>query len=89
MKKRYVVAYDISSDKRRNRVSKFLLGYGVRVQYSVFECELDRYELMELMEALESMIDEDEDRVYIYQIYPEETMRIGVKGFYEEDILIF
>ena len=33
----YVVSYDIGSDKLRNKVAKVLLGYGNRVQYSVFE----------------------------------------------------
>lgn len=34
----YVVVYDISSDKQRKKVSDLLEGYGLRVQYSVFEC---------------------------------------------------
>ena len=33
-----VVAYDIVSDKRRNKMVKFLEQYGKRINYSVFEC---------------------------------------------------
>ena len=42
------VAYDCSNDKRRNRVAKILLDYGYRVQYSVFEVELDERRFKEL-----------------------------------------
>ncbi|NJK64957.1 MAG: CRISPR-associated endonuclease Cas2, partial [Synechococcaceae cyanobacterium SM2_3_1] len=36
--KLYVIAYDISCDRRRRKVSEVLEGYGKRAQYSVFEC---------------------------------------------------
>jgi CRISPR-associated protein Cas2 len=42
---KYVVAYDIADDGRRNRVARFLEGWGRRVQKSVFECELSPEEL--------------------------------------------
>ena len=32
-----IVAYDIESDKKRNKFSKFLKQYGRRVQFSIFE----------------------------------------------------
>jgi len=32
-----IVSYDISDTKLRNRFSKFLSKFGVRIQYSVFE----------------------------------------------------
>ncbi|MBI1938210.1 MAG: CRISPR-associated endonuclease Cas2 [Ignavibacteriales bacterium] len=37
----YVITYDIDDDKRRNKISKLLEEYGVRVQESVFECNLN------------------------------------------------
>lgn len=36
----YVISYDIESDRIRRKLAKLLEGYGVRVQYSVFECSL-------------------------------------------------
>ena len=36
----YVVSYDITSDRLRNKIAKTLEGYGTRIQYSVFECRL-------------------------------------------------
>ena len=38
---RIVVSYDVSDDRRRRKVAKIMEGYGYRVQYSVFECDLD------------------------------------------------
>lgn len=32
-----IVAYDISDDKLRNRLAKFLSKFGYRLQYSLFE----------------------------------------------------
>lgn len=56
----YVVSYDIASDRLRNKIAKTLEGYGIRIQYSVFECRLNdkKYrelyrKLMELMEGTE------------------------------------
>ena len=42
----YTVAYDITDDKRRNRVAKILKDFGTRIQYSVFECDTDRRALL-------------------------------------------
>jgi CRISPR-associated protein Cas2 len=41
----FVIAYDIEQDRRRNKVMSALKDYGLRVQYSVFECDLDRARL--------------------------------------------
>lgn len=32
-----IISYDLSNDKLRAKFAKFLLKYGVRLQYSVFE----------------------------------------------------
>lgn len=37
----YTISYDIPDDKRRLKIAKILLDYGPRVQYSVFEAQLD------------------------------------------------
>ena len=56
----YVVSYDISSDRLRNKVARTLEGYGTRIQYSVFECKLSEkkyrelyVKMMKLMEGAE------------------------------------
>ena len=41
----YLVCYDISSNKYRKKVADILLNYGKRIQYSVFECRLDKKDI--------------------------------------------
>jgi CRISPR-associated protein Cas2 len=62
----YVVCYDVPDDVRRTRLAKLLDGYGVRVQYSVFEAVLDRGLFDKLVEELRAILDPQTDRVTIY-----------------------
>ena len=65
---RYVIAYDIGDDGRRSRVAETLEACGRRVQYSVFECELDRRELETLLEGLDEIVVPGVDRVRLYRL---------------------
>ncbi len=38
----WIVTYDVTSDRERSRVAEVLEGYGIRAQFSVFECRLSR-----------------------------------------------
>lgn len=63
-----IVAYDVISDKRRNRIAKILKDYnGCRVNDSVFECRLREKEYKEMRQSLEGLIEKD-DSVLIYEI---------------------
>ena len=63
-----LVAYDITDDKRLRRVAQTCEDYGVRVQYSVFECHLDEDEFTDFWLKLLEVIDEREDRLVAYKI---------------------
>lgn len=65
MRRRYLVTYDISDDKRRNGVFKTLMSNGNHVQFSVFLCELNRKELAGLKGRLGQMINHREDQVLL------------------------
>ncbi len=67
---RYVIAYDIPDDRRRNRVARVLEGYGERVQYSVFECQLTPDQFQKLWSELKRKIREAEDSVRAYRLCP-------------------
>ena len=60
---RYLVSYDISDPKRLRKVARSLEGFGVRLQYSVFECPLDAMRLAQLKAALAPEMDYDQDQV--------------------------
>jgi len=63
-----VIAYDISEPKRLVKVANICQDYGVRVQYSIFECYLEPADFNELWLNLLEVIDEDEDRLVAYKI---------------------
>ncbi len=69
-RRHYVVAYDISDDKRRDKVFKTLLGFGDHAQYSVFFCELNQEELVRMRTRLRSFLHHGEDQVIIVELGP-------------------
>lgn len=62
-----VLSYDISSDKNRNAVFKLLKKFGLRVQYSVFEGELSRKDIKEIVKRTHRII-EPQDSLRIYPV---------------------
>lgn len=64
----YVIAYDISDDRRRSKVHKILSGFGTWTQYSLFECFLSRKELILLKAKLARHLDENHDSVRFYPL---------------------
>jgi len=50
---KYVVTYDIANDKRRTKLSDLLGKYGNRVNYSVFEIELNETKREQLLYEIE------------------------------------
>jgi CRISPR-associated protein Cas2 len=67
----YLIAYDISENHIRNKVSEHLAGWGRRVQKSLFECDLDRKELEQVTSYILELIDPSEDRCSVYKICAE------------------
>ena len=66
---RYLIAYDIADDHRREDIATLLSGYGPRVQLSVFECDLrSRQEAKGLRGKLRDMIDPVEDQIRLYPL---------------------
>ena len=72
MRTTYLVCYDISNDKRLRRVFKTCRNYGDHLQYSVFECDLDEIELINLERELGEIINQVEDQVLFVTLGPAE-----------------
>jgi CRISPR-associated protein Cas2 len=65
----YVIAYDVTDDKRRNKVVKLLQKYGKRSNYSVFECMVTDAQLSNIRKSLLAIIDtKDCDSIAFYPI---------------------
>lgn len=52
----YFISYDVSNPKRLNKVAKTLENFGIRIQFSFFECEMEKEQLEELKSALLKII---------------------------------
>ncbi len=63
-----VVAYDIVSNRRRNRIVNILKDYGQRVNYSVFECTISHQREQELRARITEVVNSKEDRVLLYRL---------------------
>lgn len=72
MRSAYMVSYDISDAKRLRETLKIVRGYGDHLQYSVFLCELNPTELIELKDRLRDVIHHEEDQVLFVDIGPAE-----------------
>lgn len=72
MRQTYIVTYDVCHPKRLRKVFKTMKGYGEHLQLSVFRCELDHRELVELRARLGGIINHDEDQVLLVDIGPED-----------------
>lgn len=64
-----VVAYDVTDPKRLKRVADCCMDYGMRVQYSVFECRLAADRFATFWKRLSEIIDPEEDRIVAYPIH--------------------
>ena len=64
----YIIAYDIPDDKRRTKVHRVLCGYGAWTQYSLFECWLNRRQILELRVKLSRHLNEQHDSVRFYSL---------------------
>ncbi len=71
-RRRYLVTYDVSDDKRRDQVYRSLLARGDHTQFSVFVCELSERELVRLKGVLEKEINAEEDQVLVVDLGPVE-----------------
>jgi CRISPR-associated protein Cas2 len=75
-----IVAYDIADHKRLARVAKVCEDYGVRVQYSVFECRLEADRFDDFWLELQLEIDPDEDRLVAYKVCAACSRQIETAG---------
>lgn len=75
-----LVSYDIPDDRRRLKLSKALLDFGRRVQYSVFECLLDARLLERMVERIRGLVEESEDSVRVYSLCAECEKQVLVIG---------
>lgn len=90
---RLIVSYDVSTltpegRSRLRRVAKACKSFGVRVQYSVFECSVNETQLIALRARTLSIVNADEDSLRIYFLSGEDsrkTEHYGVRPALDPD----
>ena len=79
------MTYDVSTEtragqRRLRRVATICLGFGQRVQKSVFECRVTEAQLEELEDRLRREMDEGEDSLRIYRLAGSRERYVRVYG---------
>ena len=88
-----LVTYDVSTTdapgrRRLRRVARLCQDYGQRVQYSVFECQVDAAQWARLRDRLLGEIDRKKDSLRFYRLganWRGRVEHVGVKGSYDPD----
>lgn len=88
-----LVSYDVmvtspGGTRRLRRVAKACTNYGQRVQFSVFECEIDPAQWVKLKHTLEAIIDEKTDSLRYYYLgsnWRRKVEHVGAKPVLDPD----
>ncbi len=83
-----LIIYDIVENKKRVRLSKFLDGYGRRIQKSAYEAVLDEKKFKEILKNIGQFANE-EDSIRIYKLsHSGEIYKFGRKEHFTENEVI-
>jgi CRISPR-associated protein Cas2 len=80
----YIVAYDISDQKRWRRVFRMMHGYGEWLQLSVFQCRMSRRRHAEMVATLDQLIHHSEDRIVVMDVGPADRVTPKVVSMGQE-----
>lgn len=84
----HLVSYDIVDTKQRTKIAKKMLNFGQRVQYSVFECDLNVEQLAKMKEQILPFVDRNKDSLRIYRLCEnclQNLESFGVKKGWEDE----
>ena len=80
-----LITYDIANTKNRTKLSTLLEGYGLRVNFSVFELDIKKHKLNVLLLEMKALCEKhDSVRVYRFSqdtIAHSSELNNGVKPF--------
>lgn len=87
----WMVSYDVSDHRRRRRLEQALQAFGVRVQYSVFECYFTLTEARFFLARLAADLDASTDSLRAYPLcaWCEQTLAEHGRGRRDEDKRVY
>ena len=76
-----LITYDVNitsegGQRRLNQLAKLCKDYGIRVQHSVFECEVDGAQWASLENKLMKVMDKEKDSLRFYFLGKKEKRRV-------------
>lgn len=75
-----MICYDIADNRRRNKVTRLLEGWGERVQESVFECHITAAQHHQIIRNIATLIDAEQDKVRYYALCGKDRGKLQVLG---------
>lgn len=84
-----IVTYDITDDRRLNKVRKILKKYLYWSQLSTFEGEISEGKLAQCMSEVNDVIDTSEDSVYVYEVKNPKNINKKVLGIEKSYMDVF
>jgi CRISPR-associated protein Cas2 len=63
-----LIAYDISDARRLQKVAKIMKDYGIRVQKSIFEADVNEHRFKEMRKRIQSVITPEEDGIKYFPL---------------------
>jgi len=85
-----IVTYDITDDKRLNKVRKILKKYLYWSQLSTFEGEITKGKLAQCLSEVKDVVDENEDSIYVYEVENPKNINkkiLGIEKSYMDNFL--
>ncbi len=87
-----LISYDISSNKKRAKFSKYIQKFGKRLQYSVYEIENSEKILNNIVSDINNKFIksfDEQDSVYIFKMSSScQVLKYGYAIHEDEDLLI-
>ncbi|MGH3274364.1 MAG: CRISPR-associated endonuclease Cas2 [Streptosporangiaceae bacterium] len=84
-RRRYLIAYDIREDRRLRNIAVCMEGYGTRIQYSVFICDLSDHEAVLMRGDIEARMKASEDSVMVVDLgRTDDSKRFLFLGHHEQ-----
>lgn len=78
----YLVCFDVSDDRQRRKVVKVLEEFGRRIQFSVFELEMNPADYLNLKTSLKKLQLDRDDKCFIFPIDDKCINRAFYMGHY-------
>src|SRR5690625_7189354 len=70
MRTLYLISYDVGHPRRLRQDFRYLQGYRVHGQKSVFECWITQGEKRQIVSTLHTLAELEEDRIHIFHLDP-------------------